>query len=190
MQYTTKFQPFVLATIAMFTSSDETRYAITGIKVEATPESVKLIATDGRRLIVFSEENMERPKSALSFIIPNVLLALMPQETPILRIPWELSFDGETITIDANDYKITGRAIDATYPNYNEVIPNPLPTAFPQNIQLHCEFLAELAQVINLLNGPNNPQVALSQGDEYGPLVAKFVNGLICQMPMRKKEAA
>ena len=126
--------------VAAAQSKCESRYTLCGIHFEITMKTVKLVATDGRRLHVteFETSVWDGGKDRIEGIIP------FGSVKQILRIPDCNKFDeiklslqthttestqGVTIRIEieldyAGTYWLRTKLVDGNYPNYNNAIPN------------------------------------------------------------------
>ena len=138
-------------------SHDETRYVLNGILFSFKDKSLKLAATDGRRLAVVEKE------------IPGVgsfkKEAIIPMKT-IHEINKNLNEDGEVIfyfkenqlQISLNEVNITSRLIEGEYPNYEQVIPKKTKESLNLNTQ---EFL-QAARRVGLLTNQESQSIKLN----------------------------
>ena len=107
-------------------SSDQTRYALTGVLVQVQANEVRMVATDGHRLALVKAS---RPGGAgvLEALVPKKAMGeaakIMREEGKDVRL-WlsdnQLILQQETSTLLA-------RLIDGQFPNYDQVIPGPNP---------------------------------------------------------------
>ena len=104
------------------TASDELRPVMNGLYFDIKPDSLSIVASDGRKLVrntLFSIKS-EQPAA---FILPkkpaNILKNLLNKDESEVVI----SFDGRTAEIAFADGTMTCRLIEGRYPNYNSVIP-------------------------------------------------------------------
>ena len=103
-------------------SHDETRYVLNGILFNFKEKSLKLVATDGRRLAVIENEI-----SVTGNFKKDVIL---PMKT-IQELNRNLTEEGEVVfyfkqnqlQINIGSVNITSRLIEGEYPNYDQVIP-------------------------------------------------------------------
>jgi DNA polymerase III subunit beta len=111
------FEPAVLVAA----STDEAKQMLTGINVSITSGTITQAATDGHRLSMrsYATEAADMaftiPARAIRRIEGNVLLAIDKQQAAMVTA------DGTTIT---------SRLIDGTYPNVQQLIPDP-PSPIP-----------------------------------------------------------
>lgn len=103
-------------------SHDETRYVLNGILFSFKDKSLKLVATDGRRL-AFIEKDIPEMGSLHKDVI-------LPMKT-IQELNRNLNEEGEVVfcfkenqlQINLGATTITSRLIEGEYPNYEQVIP-------------------------------------------------------------------
>ena len=103
-------------------SRDETRYILNGVLFVIKQKTMKLVATDGRRLAVVEKE---LPKGTIidrKAIVPTKTVQELQRllqeegETKIL-------FDENQVLFDLGDTVIISRLIEGEFPNYEQVIP-------------------------------------------------------------------
>lgn len=109
-------------------SSDQTRYALTGVLLQANSSSLHVVATDGHRLALI---RMPRPTSSGTAVIDALIpkkamveaVKLAKDDAPDVRIQLsenQLILQQETTTLVA-------RLIDGQFPNYDQVVPSYTP---------------------------------------------------------------
>jgi len=107
-------------------SSDQTRYALTGVLVQIQPTEIRMVATDGHRLaLVRAPHSLESGVASLEAVVPKKALGeaikIMRTEGNDVRM-WmvenQLILQQETSTLVA-------RLIDSQFPNYDQVMPAP-----------------------------------------------------------------
>jgi DNA polymerase III subunit beta len=110
-------------------SSDQTRYALTGVLVQILASEVRMVATDGHRLALV---RVPRPTDKGS----GTLEALVPKKAMVeaVKITRE---DGSDVRMWLADNQLilhqeastlVARLIDGQFPNYDQVIPAPGPS--------------------------------------------------------------
>ena len=103
-------------------SRDETRYILNGVYIVIKKNSIKMAATDGRRLALI-ERAIDLPKAIdKKVIIPiktiQELNRNLKDEGEVL-----ISFTGNQIMFNLGDSIIISRLIEGDFPNYEQVIP-------------------------------------------------------------------
>ncbi len=102
-------------------SSDELRPAMTGVLLQLKGAEMRVVATDGHRLVRINFTGPAKSKIKKDLIIPAKALSLLARSAE----------EGEsTICVDATHVQfafgsttLTSRLIEETYPNYESVIP-------------------------------------------------------------------
>lgn len=131
-------------------SHEESRYVLNGVLMEVEEDTIRLVATDGRRLAKIEKKTNNQNKGEYSVILPT---------KAIQEINRNLGDEGELLIIistnqvlfDVNGVLIATRIIEGEFPNYNQVIPK---TA-AKKIQINTkEFLSAIRRA-NLLTTPD-----------------------------------
>ncbi len=135
---------------AFAASHEESRYVLNGVLLEISENTIRMVATDGRRLAKIEKKIDVPVKKDIAVIIPSKAI----QE--ILR---NLQEDGEVAIIvgvnqvlfDIDGVLIATRIIEGEFPNYNQVIPKPVKNRITMNTQ---ELLSSIRRA-NLLSTPD-----------------------------------
>src|SRR6266480_3978190 len=139
-------------------STDETRYVLRGAYIDVSDKgSHYIVGTDGRHLY-----------SSNSFHVPIETSVIIPDHR---FLGWkELTQDGDwalrveldkrqPVFVEISSYRWTfvHKAIEGTFPNWRQVLPDPL--AFKSSIKIPASALGDLAEVVAKLpsDGVNHP---------------------------------
>jgi DNA polymerase-3 subunit beta len=107
-------------------SSDQTRYALTGVLVQVQPSEVRMVATDGHRLALVKAP---RPGGAgtLEALVPKKAMGeaakIMREEGKDVRL-W---LSDNQLILQQEPSTLLARLIDGQFPNYDQVIPGANP---------------------------------------------------------------
>ena len=105
-------------------SREEIRHFLNGVHISFKPEkTVKMAATDGKRLAVATEsvnDNIEKERQGIIPIKTVERLRDMLISSSIVRI----CLDDNRIIFDVGDVTLVSRLIDGEYPDYEKVIPS------------------------------------------------------------------
>lgn len=117
-----------LAATAPVVSSDELRPAMTGVLVEVDPEHVRLVATDGHRLNMWTLKAGQDVDTVQRFIIPGASAKLLLKMLQRAVGDFELKLTQGTALVEmianhAEGWSWQTRLIDERYPDYQNVIP-------------------------------------------------------------------
>ena len=103
-------------------SRDETRYVLNGVLFIIKGKTIKLIATDGRRLAVAEKELPKATVLEKKIIIPTKTIQelnrLIEGDGEV-----EIMFDENQVLFNLGDTVIISRLIEGEFPNYEQVIP-------------------------------------------------------------------
>ena len=103
-------------------SHDETRYILNGICFIITKDFIRMVATDGRRLAIFTLPNDTEFKTEKTVIIPTKttqeLARSLKDEGQI-----KITFSKNQAKFQMNGLVIISRLIEGEFPNYEQAIP-------------------------------------------------------------------
>ena len=141
------------------TSNDDLRIAMTGVFVQVDFNKVTFVATDAHKLVRSIYNGISTDQTG-SFIVPKkaftLLKGILPDDGKVLihhsKTNVSFSFDGT---------RIICRLIDASYPDYNAVIPKDNPNVMTVS---RSEFLQSLKRIAIYANKTTN-QVVLNIDD-------------------------
>lgn len=176
----------ILAALNKFASTDETRPAICGVLFQCTAgEPVKLVATDGRKMAILHLSSCA-PESG-HFVVSKRLI-----EIAVKNLDTDISLDLEDGVARFSSYtgdkelSISGALIRSDFPNYQQVIPNPIPSTFASadTLIVNAEFLADCAALLSDVSY-KRPGVRVVQDGEYGVVVFAHPELTVALMPMR-----
>lgn len=131
-------------------SHEESRYVLNGILLEIKDDVIRIVATDGRRLAKSENKLENKIDEDISVIIPQKAVV---EITRNLKEEGDVAFVAGTnqVLFDINGVLIATRIIEGEFPNYNQVIPEPIETKIQINTQ---DFLNAIRRA-NLLSTPD-----------------------------------
>ena len=142
------------------TSKEKTRYALNGILVSISDTSVKMVATDGKRLAFVEETFDGEPVESFEAIVPTKAMSIL-----------ERLADGEAaVAISAQENLVqfvTGsvllcaKLVEGTFPNYHEVIP----TDYSKSVSVNKEMLFSAVRRASLFTSEESKAVNLNVKD-------------------------
>ena len=139
---------------AFAVSHEESRYILNGILFELKEGSLKLIATDGRRLAFVEQKIAKATKKEIKVIIPikaiQELLRSLKDEGSVAVVVGE-----NQVLFEVNNILIVSRIIEGEFPNYTQVIPKPSDKKMLVGRE---EFLASIRRA-NLLSTPDSQAI-------------------------------
>jgi DNA polymerase III subunit beta len=103
-------------------SRDEARYILNGILFSFTPKTLKLVATDGRRLAMIDREIKNTKGFKRDIVIPTKTIQELNK---LLGDDGEVEFNlkNNQLQFKVQSTVITSRLIEGEFPNYEQVIP-------------------------------------------------------------------
>lgn len=152
----------MLNAVAYAQSIDENRYVLNGVYFKIEDNIISLVATDGKRLAVYSKNYDAKLDNPIKFILPAKTVAeLQKQLVGEGKVIFGLSDRQVVFEIDTNDAEKTGiidkislitRLVDGTYPKYEGVIPKDS----PKSIEIdRDEMLYAISQAKKVVNEKN-----------------------------------
>lgn len=142
-------------------SMDETRYVLNGILFSFKENTLKLVATDGRRLALF-EETIDAElagKLDIDFIVPtkaiNELQRLLLDTGEVT-----LSVSDNLVSFELNGSLLVSKLVDGNYPNYKQVIPSS--EDVKEVIALEREMFLTCVRRVSLLSSDKTSSIRLN----------------------------
>lgn len=131
-------------------SHEESRYVLNGILLEITDQVLRVVATDGRRLAKIESKLAVNTKKDINVIIP---IKAVHEIIRNLKDEGQLSFLTSTnqVLFDLNGTLIATRIIEGEFPNYQQVIPEPI----TPKIKISTQNLLSAIKRANLLTTPD-----------------------------------
>lgn len=131
-------------------SHEEARYVLNGILIEIEEDTIRMVATDGRRLAKIEKKLISPTKNEISVIVPI---------KAVQEIYRNLKEDGyvsiikgmNQVLFDIEGTLVASRIIEGEFPNYNQVIP----TQTAQKITVDTQKLLSAIKRANLLATPD-----------------------------------
>lgn len=155
-----------LSAALLFASTDESRYTLSGVCIEACPERKPvLVATDGRRLAVIetvAEQKEDFPHRHQLLLRPDFIkpICALSKAIGAKLFPWicfennpgskriQVEFIGGNIWLDSHD----GGLINGEYPAWAKALPARKARREPINdLGLNAEFVGDFAKAAKLL---------------------------------------
>ena len=138
-------------------SHDETRYVLNGILFSFKEKSLKLVATDGRRLALVEKSIADMGSIKKDAIVPSKTIQEL-QRNLTEEGDVTLCFKENQLQINIGQVLITSRLIEGEFPNYDQVIPKKVREEFKINTQ---EFL-QAARRASILTSQESQSVKIN----------------------------
>ena len=101
---------------------DELKPALLGVLFEINPQDIRAVATDGHRLVRFTNRSFSNSNGTAKVIIPTKFLQLL-QTLLADEKTVDFSVTSDHVKIETKGAEIYSRVIDEHYPDYTAVIP-------------------------------------------------------------------
>lgn len=127
------------------TSTDDMRAVLTGILVHLTPEELRFISTDGRRLSLITHKSLNLPAitEPIQNVVPRkafqIFTRYIKDEDEV-----KLGLSESRVSLSVSGYTIISRLIEGQFPRYEQVIPKT--TKYELNVKTG-EFTSVLRRV-------------------------------------------
>jgi len=105
-------------------SSDQTRYALTGVLVQAHTADIRMVATDGHRLaLVRAPRSSEKGSGTLEALVPKKAMAEAVKITRDEGGDVRIWLTDNQLVLQQGSSTLVARLIDGQFPNYDQVVP-------------------------------------------------------------------
>ena len=110
-------------------SSDQTRYALTGVLVQVLASEVRMVATDGHRLaLVRIPRPADKGTGTLEALVPKKAMVEAMKITRDDGSDVRIWLADNQLLLEQEVSTLVARLIDGQFPNYDQVIPAPSPS--------------------------------------------------------------
>ena len=135
---------------AFAASHEESRYVLNGVLVEISGVNIRIVATDGRRLAKTENKLLKPIQKDITVIIPSKAIQEIYRNLKEEGII-SLLVSTNQILFDINGVFIATRIIEGEFPNYNQVIPDPV----TPKIKIKTQDLLSAIKRANLFTTPD-----------------------------------
>lgn len=109
------------------TSSDDLRPAMAGVLFEVNEQGLTFVSTDAHKLVKYTFNDVQVDDVMTSFIMPKKALTLLKNALSDNASLVHIEFNSANAFFSFGDQNLVCRLIDASYPDYNAVIPHDNP---------------------------------------------------------------
>ncbi len=138
-------------------SHDESRYVLNGILFSFKDKTLKLVATDGRRLAIIEKEISEIGNIKKDVIVPmktiQELNRNLTEEGDVL-----FYFKENQLQINLGQITIMSRLIEGEYPNYEQVIPKKT----KEGLKINTQNFLQATRRANVLTNQDSQSVKIN----------------------------
>jgi DNA polymerase-3 subunit beta len=143
---------------AFAVSTEETRHFLNGVYLRATPDSMTMVATDGRRLAVATQHQSGSVENEIGVIVPtkainNILRTFtVDEDVKVALLENQIAFATENTTL-------ISRLIEGEYPDYEAVMAPVMSNEI--DVVADTERLLAVIRRVSLLSSPNTPSIKM-----------------------------
>jgi DNA polymerase-3 subunit beta len=143
-------------------STEETRHFLNGVYFSVNSDTLKMVATDGKRLAIASQQLTESVKDKIGIIIPiktvNNILRTFTGDEPV-----RIALLENQVLFSTQDITLISRLIEGEYPDYEAVI-NPV---LKNDITLTANtgHLLSVVKRVSLLANPKTPSIKIESNN-------------------------
>jgi DNA polymerase-3 subunit beta len=134
----------MIASTIFAITQEESRYTLSGAKLEIDQSGLRMVTTDGHRLAK-SEVNTTTAKNPLGVLIPKKALAALKKICAAHDGPLKLATDENHAYFHVGSRILTARLLFGQFPNYEMVIPKDNNQSFTTNAALFRETLRRVS---------------------------------------------
>ncbi len=150
-------------------SKEDMRPAMTGTLLEFTNEGVNFVATDGHRLVKYTNKNIDKTGEE-QYIIPeraiNVLSKLLTEKDI------KITFSKTNVSFSLGDVDFISRVIAEKYPAYNSVIP----LENENELRINKNEILSTIRRMSLFSSTNTKQVKFSINENSLEVAAEDID--------------
>jgi DNA polymerase-3 subunit beta len=163
-----------------------TRYALNGVLFEVAGKQLKLVASDGRRLVVSTGQAKKHadPLGEGAHVVPIKACEVIGRALPDDETEIQIVLDAAKATFVSPDSTILARLLEGRFPRYNEVMPNK--DSANLTIELPIQMLMQSTRQAALVTNEESRGVDWSIGHGRLTMRAKAaeVGTSECEMPV------
>jgi DNA polymerase-3 subunit beta len=144
-------------------STEETRHFLNGVYFNVTPDLVRMVATDGKRLAVATQQQEKQvEEKEIAVIIPtkavsNVVRTFTDDEdVRIALLENQIAFAAQNMTL-------ISRLIEGEYPDYQAVMAPAMSNEI--KLSVNTEYLFSVIRRVSLLANPKTPSIRMETKD-------------------------
>lgn len=184
-------EPHALKALQRFVSTDETRFVLCGISVEWDRKTLTLIATDGRKMAIYTPDwsvyGIEGQDT--KFIIPSTFIdRLLESDHQYTGATLEYNPADKEIELKFPDFAVKTTAVDGHYPHWRPIVPDPMPETFvPIYALLNVDFLHATAALIEELDAMEGMKIVCAAKNSPLVFISRKLTTIL--MPLQEREA-
>ncbi|MFQ5707923.1 MAG: DNA polymerase III subunit beta [bacterium] len=138
-------------------SADELRTTLMGVLLQITESDLRMVSTDGHRLVKIVNTDFHSPDFQIETIVPTKALNLMLKNNPD-REDVKVEIGDDHIVFNLNNTTIFSKSIEGQFPNYERVIP----VDNDRNLVVNKELLSSSVRRVAIFSNSITHQIRFS----------------------------
>ena len=138
-------------------STDDSKYALNGVYIDVSPDWVRTVATDSRRLAVAQLDAPGKVEERVSSILP-IRAAELALRAFVETKELHLSVTAREMVFSDGEITLSGRLIEGNYPDYEQILPTGAPIHLVAD---RAAFLTAVSRV-SLFSDPSTARIQLA----------------------------
>lgn len=171
---------FALKAVSLAASTEETRYYLNGVYVEAKDKKLTMVATNGHILMGISFETYA--DDTFGEIIPLSLINLIKINSKQKRDGY-LHVEDKKITLTHGDFSYSAKAIDGIFPNWRVVLPKEATGEAAQFDPKYVSVFRKASEVMRLSSFPT-----IAHNGRNPTLIHWYPNAIGIIMPLANQK--
>jgi DNA polymerase-3 subunit beta len=137
-------------------SKDELRPQLTGVLLQLKPEDIRLVTTDGHRLVKITWSGGSYAGDIQDFIVPAKAMSTVSRIAEA-EGDVEIAFAGNQLAFRVGNMTLITKLIEGRFPNYSAVIP----TENKNTLKLDCEQFTAAVKRVSIFSSEISRQIRL-----------------------------
>ncbi|MFQ5823347.1 MAG: DNA polymerase III subunit beta [bacterium] len=138
-------------------SIDELRTTLMGVYLQVMENELRMVSTDGHRLVKIIDKNFSSKNFQKDLIIPTKTLNLLLKNL-INKVKLNVKLSEDHIVIELGDTTILSKSIEGQFPNYERVIP----LDNDKEVRINRELLNSSVRRVSIFSNSITHQIRLS----------------------------
>lgn len=110
---------------AFAAAKERSRFAFNGVRLQTDESCFRMIATDGKRMAVYSTNGRDHREPSLGHIVPTASLEVLAKCLPVdgASLIYMRATEREVIFTNPGVFVLSSRLVDGAFPKYESVVP-------------------------------------------------------------------
>ncbi len=157
----------MLDSVRTAVSTDDSKYALSGVYIDLSPDWVRTVATDSRRLAVAQLDVLDKVAECTSFLLPARAAELAVRAFVDTKEMHVGILEQEMVLSDG-EITLSGRLVEGNFPDYEQI----LPADIPIHAVADREAFLKAIRRVGLFSDPSTARIQLAIGHDSMELSA------------------